>query len=255
VPRGCVVILIRPPNAAWDDPSQPAHETKKKLFLPISEILPIPVHERTPNTHPEAQAPMSLATTLAATLSAAILDTILGRLALLFISGAAGDLTAARNAAAQMLAAYHPQTEDELRLAAEIVGFSFHALEALGQAAGPDMPLTRILRLRGSAVSLSRESHKAQRRLDHLQKARRTGSPAATEALQPPQTPPKIDKALDLIQETRKVAAVAKATGQTWTQAYQQRQRAKGIANNLKKNQARHAAQLAATDAIASVIV
>jgi hypothetical protein len=202
---------------------------------------------------------MSLATTLATTLSAAILDTILGRLALLFLSGAAGDLTAARNAAARMLAAYHPQTEDELRLAAEIVGFSFHALEALAQAAGPDMPLTRILRLRGSAVSLSRESHKAQRRLDHLQKARRTGSPAATETPQPTQTQPsqsqpKIEKALDLIAETRKVAAVAKATGQTWTQAYQQRQRAKGIANNLKKNQARHAAQLAATDALASAI-
>jgi len=193
---------------------------------------------------------------LAATLSAAILDTILGRLALLFLSGAAGDLTAARNAAAQMLAAYHPQTEDELRLAAEIVGFSFHALEALGQAAGPDMPLTRVLRLRGSAVSLSRESHKAQRRLDHLQKARRTGSPAAieTQTPQPAQTPPKIEKALDLIQETRQVAAVAKATGQTWTQAYQQRQRTKGIANNLKKNQARHAAQLAAIDATANAI-
>jgi hypothetical protein len=202
---------------------------------------------------------MPLATNLAATLSAAILDTILGRLALLFLSGAAGDLTAARNAAAQMLAAYHPQTEDELRLAAEIAGFSFHALEALGQAAGPDMPLTRILRLRGSAVSLSRESHKAQRRLDQLQKIRRTGSPAATEAPQPPQTQPsqspsKINKALDLIQQTRQVAAVAKATGQTWTQAYQQRQRAKGIANNLKKNQARHAAQLATTDAISSAI-
>jgi hypothetical protein len=197
---------------------------------------------------------MSLVTTLAATLSAAILDTILGRLALLFLSGAAGDLTAARNAAARMLAAYHPQTEDELRLAAEIVGFSFHALEALPQAAGPDMPLTRIFRLRGSAVSLSRESHKAQRRLDQIQKARSTGSPAATEVPQPTQTPPKIDKALDLIVETRQVAAAAKATGQTWTQAYQQHQRAKGIANNLKKNQARHAAQLAATDALVSAI-
>jgi hypothetical protein len=47
--------------------------------------------------------------------------------------------------------------QDELRLAANIVGFSFHALEALGQAATPEMPMTRILRLRSSAVSLSRE--------------------------------------------------------------------------------------------------
>jgi hypothetical protein len=174
-----------------------------------------------------------------ATFSAAILDTILGRLALLFLSAAAGDLTAARDAAAQMLSAYQPQTEDELRLAAAIVGFSLHALEALGQAAGPDLPLTRILRLRGSAVSLSRESHKAQRRLDQLQKARRTGSPAASEAPQPMQIPPKTEKAL---------------AGLTWTQAYQQRQRSKAIAENLKKNQARHAAELnlATADAMGS---
>ena len=123
-----------------------------------------------------------------------------------------------------MLTAYHPQTEDELRLAANIIGFSFHALEALGQAATPDMPLTRILRLRGSAVSLSRESHKAQRRLDQLQNARRDGIPAETQP-EPAQPEPKIEKALDLIEDTRKIAAAAKAQGLTWTQAYEQRQR------------------------------
>jgi hypothetical protein len=88
-------------------------------------------------------------------LPAAILDTILGRLSLLFLSGAGGDTAAARLAARQMLAIYQPETEDEFRLAAQIVSFSFHALEALSQAASPDMPLTRILRLRSSAVSLT----------------------------------------------------------------------------------------------------
>jgi hypothetical protein len=87
---------------------------------------------------------------------AAILETVLARLAPLFLTGAAGDMNAAREAASRMLADYHPQTEDELRLAANIVGFSFHALEALGQSATPGMPLAKILRLRGSAVSLSR---------------------------------------------------------------------------------------------------
>src|ERR1700759_1710292 len=118
-----------------------------------------------------------------------------------------------------MLAAYDPQTEDELRLAANIVCFSFQALEALGQAATPDMPLAKILRLRGGAVSLSRESHKAQRRLDQLQKARRQGIPA-----QPTQTQPepesKIERAIDLIKDTRTVTVAAKAQGVTWTQAY-----------------------------------
>lgn len=121
---------------------------------------------------------MSLPTTL----PAAILETILIRLAGLFLAGAGGDISAARHAASHMLAAYHPGTEDELRVAANIVIFSFQALEALGQAAAPDMPLTRILRLRSGAVSLSREAAKAERRLTELQKARRqavTVQPAA----------------------------------------------------------------------------
>jgi hypothetical protein len=184
---------------------------------------------------------MSLATTL----PAAILETILTRLAALFLTGAAGDLTAARHAAAQMLGAYRPETEDEFRIAANIIGFSFHALEALGQAAAPGLPITRILRLRGSAVSLSRESQKAERRLDQLQNARRQGiraQPADTRP-EPAQPEPKIDKALDLIEDTNKITVAAKANGLTWTQAYEQRQREARIAASLKRAEARVAAQ------------
>ena len=46
-------------------------------------------------------------------ISATILDTILSRLAALFLAGAQGDESAARLAAAQMLAAYNPESEDE----------------------------------------------------------------------------------------------------------------------------------------------
>lgn len=186
----------------------------------------------------------------ASTLPAAILDTILARLATLFLSGSSGDLSAAREAARQMLVAYHPETEDELRLAASIVSFSFHALEALGQAADPLMSLNQKLRLRGSAVSLSRESHKAQRRLDQLQKARRAGAqprsqPAQTQPgqSQPAQTQLQAETAPDLIQTSRAAVTTTKTTGQTWTQAYQQRQRDKRMANRLNKNPARQAQQ------------
>jgi hypothetical protein len=184
---------------------------------------------------------------LAATLSAAILDTILGRLAFLFLTGAGGDLGVARRAAAQMLAAYHAETDDELRLAAEIVGFSFHALEALSQAMTADMSLNHKLRLRGSAVSLSRQSHKAQRKLDQVQKARRGGhpaQPAEVKSLQP-EASPRTEKALGLIEATRDALITAKSTGQTWTQAYQQRLRANRITKNLEKNRAKHAARTA----------
>jgi hypothetical protein len=167
-------------------------------------------------------------------LPAVILDTILDRLACLFLIGARGNEAAARDAAIHMLAAYNPETEDEVRLAANIISFGFHALEALGQAATPDMPITRILRLRGSAVSLSRESHKAERRLDQLRKVHQDDVPAEPEPV--PQTTPQIDKALDLIADTRKITAVAQQTKQTWTQAYQQRQRDKNLARRLAKS-------------------
>jgi hypothetical protein len=74
-------------------------------------------------THPEAN-PMPLNDLF----SAAILETVLIRLAALFLAGAGGDSTAARQAALQTLGAYHPETEDELRLAANVIGFGPHAL-------------------------------------------------------------------------------------------------------------------------------
>jgi hypothetical protein len=177
----------------------------------------------------------------ATTLPAAIVQTIITRLATLFLTGAAGDMTAARQAATQMLGVYRPETEDELRLAANIIGFSFQALEALGQAATPDMPVTRILRLRSSAVSLSRESREAERRLDQLQKARRQGVPTqqAEARPEPARTEPKIDKAVSVIDGTNSVASAAKAGGLTWTQAYEQRQRDTRIAASLKRAEAR----------------
>jgi hypothetical protein len=172
----------------------------------------------------------------------AILETIVTRLSALFLAGAAGDMAAARQAAAQMLSTYHPETEDELHLAANIVSFSFQALEALGQAATPSMPLTRTLRLRGGAVSLSRESHKAQRRLDKLQAARRAGIRTETQP-EPTRPEPKIEKALDLIDNTRTIAAAAKTKGLTWTQAYEQRRRDNRLAATRKRAEARLAAQ------------
>jgi hypothetical protein len=172
----------------------------------------------------------------------AILQTILTRLAALFLTGAAGDMTAARHAAAQMLGAYRPETEDELRLAANIIGFSFQSLEALSQSAAPDLPITRILRLRGSAVSLSRESREAERRLDQVQKARRQGVPAQPAEIRA-EPEPKAEKPLEPTRDTRKVTVTAKASGQTWTHAYQQRQREARIAASLKRAEARLAAQ------------
>jgi hypothetical protein len=182
------------------------------------------------------------------TLPAAILGTILTRLATLFLTGAEGDTAAARHAASQMLAAYHPETADELRVAANIISFSFQALEALAQAATPDMPLTRTLRLRSGAVSLSREAAKAERRLGQLQNARQQPTQAQHAEIrpQPAHPEPKIDKAVALIQDTGDIATAAKANNLTWTQAYEQRQRDARIAASLKRAELRIAAQASA---------
>jgi hypothetical protein len=202
---------------------------------------------------------------LAVRIAPSILDTILGHLALLFLSGARGDISAARQAASQMLAAYDADTADEVSLAAEVISFGFHALEALSEAAAPDLPITKILRLRGSAVSLSREGHKAQRKLDQLQRARRAVAAPVERPTPIPQpdtaaTGPQIDEAMGLIAFAREaIEATARNGGKNWTQSYQQREAAKRITANLKRNQMKHASQTspqsAATEASAALTV
>ena len=186
---------------------------------------------------------------LPATIAQAILDTVIGRLALLFLAGACGDMTAARHAASQMLAAHNAETPDELGLAAEIVSLQMHTLEALSYASDPELPLNKILRLRGGAVSLSRESHKARRRLDQLQRARRSGTTTQTDEAQrqpaveqPALAQPRIDDALGLIEAARHaIQSAKKSGGQNWTQSFQKRMTAKRIAENSKKKQQEHA--------------
>lgn len=173
----------------------------------------------------------------------AVLETILTRLAALFLAGAAGDQAAAHQAAAQMLSSYHPETEDEVRLAANIIIFSFQALEALSQAATPDIPITRVMKLRSGAVSLTRQSQKAEQRLEQLQKARQQGKSAPAPTVQPEQ---RIEEVQALIEDTNTVAAAAKAKNLTWNQAYEDRQREARIAAGMQKREARLAAQAAA---------
>lgn len=175
----------------------------------------------------------------------AILQTVLTGLAALFLAGAGGDIVAARLAAARMLDVYNPQTDDELRLAANIIGFSFQTLDTLGKSASPDIPVASALRLRNSAVSLSREATRAERRLAQLQNARQPV------ILAPPAeilNDPKVDEAVAAIQETRKVMQDAKANGISWSQAYANRQRDLGIAASRKRAEARTAHQSTETD-------
>jgi len=214
-----------------------------------------------------------------ANIAQTILDTVIGRLARLFDNGSGGDSAKAHEAARQMLSAYNAETTDELGLAAEIVSLQLHTLEALSDASERDLPLNKVLRLRGGAVSLSRESHKARRELDKLQSARRAGiaspsvetmieaviaqpatvHPAVTEPVlaQPvpaeitpiettaiETTPAKqaVENALGMIAEAREAVQAARKTGgQTWARSLQKRLAAKRITDTLNKKQAQYA--------------
>jgi hypothetical protein len=153
----------------------------------------------------------------------AILDTILGHLAAHFLASANYDLPTARHAAGHVLAACGAETADELRLAAEIISFGFHALRALGEAVSPDVAAPERHRLRGTAVSLSRESHKSQRKLDQLRRVRMAAS-------KPPEAPEPEDQRLYLI-ECAKDAYGAVA----WPAAPQQRRAGEGIAEKPRR--------------------
>jgi hypothetical protein len=178
---------------------------------------------------------------LPATIANAIVETLIGRLAPLFLAAVGADIQAAHEAARQILAAYNPETPDELSFAAEIISLQFHALEALSDAADPDLSLNRKLRLRGSAVSLSRESHKAQRKLDQLQRARRAGTqPQPAEAEAPAPSAP-VQTAIETAKNTPKT--------ETWSQSLQKRMTANRQAKKAQKQQARQAAKMARLEA------
>jgi hypothetical protein len=162
---------------------------------------------------------------------AVILQTFLSRLAMLFLSAAGGDITAARHAASRMLAAYHPRTEDELCLAAQVISFSIHALDALGEATEPGIAPTRIVRLRGSAVSLHREADKAQRRLAQRQQARQEAIAVQPHSVQPASEPGPIEH------------PVAAATPSIPGQPYDRRPEDLRIAASIKRAEAIAAAK------------
>jgi hypothetical protein len=181
---------------------------------------------------------------LSAIITPAVLDKVLGTLALLFLASTGGDLTAARHAASRLLACHDVETEEELRLAADIVSFGFHALDALGQSMAPDLPLKEVIRLRGSACSLNRQSHSSQRKLDQLRRDRL----AAAQAEEPePVEPPPIDPAASLSDIAREAVQVTAAKGGSPAQGFfgKQRHAARLIAENLARNKSEHACRQA----------
>ena len=72
----------------------------------------------------------------------AVLDRIIGLLTPLFLCSSENDVLTARHAADRLLGTYNVQTEEELRLAAEIIAFGFGALDALSQSMAPGLTVS-----------------------------------------------------------------------------------------------------------------
>jgi hypothetical protein len=207
------------------------------------------------------------------------LDTVLDLLAPYFLTAAHGDMPAAREAAAGMLADYNAETQEEMLLATEIISLRLQVLQALRDAAAPDLPMDVVIRLRSLAVSLARSAWQNQRKLDGLQSQRRAAAakaaaleapveqalvaqtpaaqaPAADASIAVPAAPPAMDAArveavLGLVQSAAEAwtAAQVKRPGVWSREAQQQRVRAR-LAENKQRE-----AEAEAPDSAAAALV
>jgi hypothetical protein len=176
-------------------------------------------------------------------ITAIFLDTIIGPLVPWFLTAADGDIKAARHTVISMLASYNVETEEELRLAAEIVSFSFGIMEALSKAMDPDLPLNAVLRLRGSANASQRSKHQCQRVLDRLRKERRT-------AVAAPKLPPPAPNVSPDPAHTAQTSSPSQASSPAQpapTQPHPEftlsRQQRRAIERSVEKAQRKHAGQ------------
>lgn len=100
------------------------------------------------------------------------LDTIVAGVLHWLLPAAHGNEAAAREAAINLLTSYNVETEQELRLAAEITSHSLSALDSLARSTNPGLSLNAVLRLRLSANASQRSKNQCQRTLDLLRKER-----------------------------------------------------------------------------------
>lgn len=82
-----------------------------------------------------------------------------------YFTGMTADIAAARAEALETLASYGARTRAELLCSAQIIVFSFAALETLAEATNPQLSPSMRLRYRGCANNLNRSSQKTEQTL------------------------------------------------------------------------------------------
>jgi hypothetical protein len=116
--------------------------------------------------------------------------TICGFLVPFFLAAAGTNVEAARATVLDLINAYNPATATELDLAGRILGFSIVAMDNLRLSMEPGLPVTKVLRYRSNAVSLSRASEQARKILQAIQGKRETTHQTPRPAVAAAPTPP-----------------------------------------------------------------
>ena len=174
-----------------------------------------------------------------------LLKTLLRPLMGLLFEVSDEDPKAAFENALEAISVFNPHTPVELRLAVRVCIFNILGNQACAQAGMQDLPVDRSIRLHQGAITLVREADKAEARLEKLQTMRAEGQkqpePEEVEELTATESP-KVEKAMDLLDETKAIAGQAAILGVTWPQAYKQRKLEKQLAKR-RDREARMQAQ------------
>lgn len=94
-----------------------------------------------------------------------LLELIITLMTPMFLAAAAGDLAFARAAAAETLAAYRAETQNDLITVAKIIAFGLVTLASLSRSMDDDLTLNQILRLRSNANATDRSEERCRQTL------------------------------------------------------------------------------------------
>ncbi len=173
----------------------------------------------------------------------AVASALVNQLAALFLTATDGDTDTARHVATKMLQSHNPQNDDELAVAAEIVGLGFRSMDALCRSAGADLADKGQSQLIGRAIGLNREAHKSRRALAAL----RRDPPAAPAEPAPQEAAPATQKAAEFIERAcEAIQAAAVSPGKLSAQDLRKRHLVQQMQANSRKAQEKHQAAQAA---------
>lgn len=147
-----------------------------------------------------------------------VTQTLIHNLAALLLDAANGNLDQAKDAARRAIEVQKPRTEAEFRLAARITAYNLQASHALAKANRPDTADVSATRHCSTAMALTKEADKAERRLRELQ-AEPVEAQAQEEEPTPTQATPQTKSFPKTKDELRKIGLYAQKHRITFAQA------------------------------------